>query len=107
MSWLGDFIHVFVRHVNKEIWIRVAFFGGCIRIFSGLSKFIQPLGAFAIENQQFKDDSESNVLCWLLYELRSIEIIKSANLLSPEAESALMRHIRSPLDNELVPISKL
>ena len=106
LSWLGDFIHVSVGHVNKEIRIGVAFSGGCMRIFNGYSEFIQPLGAFAAENPQFRDDLESSVLWWLLSELKSVEVIKPANLLSPKAESALMRHIRSPLDDELVPISK-
>ncbi|KAL6331618.1 hypothetical protein AAG906_011558 [Vitis piasezkii] len=55
---------------------------------------------------QFRDDSECSTLCWLLSELRPVEIIKLANLLSPETERALMRHIRSPLVNELVPISE-
>ena len=106
LSWLGDFIHVSVGHMNKEIRIGVAFSGGCMRIFNGYSEFIQPLGAFAAENPQFRDDLESSVLWWLLSELKSVEVIKPANLLSPKVESALMRHIRSPLDDELVPISK-
>ncbi|RVX01446.1 DNA mismatch repair protein MSH6 [Vitis vinifera] len=53
-----------------------------------------------------KDDSECSTLCCLLSELRPVEIIKPANLLSPETERALMRHTRSPLVNELVPISE-
>ena len=55
---------------------------------------------------QFRDDSECSTLCCLLSELRPVEIIKLANLLSPETERALMRHTRSPLVNELVPISE-
>lgn len=55
---------------------------------------------------QFRDDSECSTLCCLLSELRPVEIIKPANLLSPETERALMRHTRSPLVNELVPISE-
>lgn len=35
-----------------------------------------------------------------------MEIIKPASLLSPETERALMRHTRSPLVNELAPISE-
>lgn len=45
-------------------------------------------------------------MCCLLSELRPVEIIKPANLLSPETERALMRHTRNPLVNELVPISE-
>ena len=55
---------------------------------------------------QFRDDSECSALCCLLSELRPVEIIKPASLLSPETEKALMRHTRNPLVNELVPISE-
>ena len=37
---------------------------------------------------QFRDDSECSTLCCLLSELRPVEIIKLANLLSPETERA-------------------
>lgn len=39
-------------------------------------------------------------------ELRPVEIIKPANMLSPEAERAILRHTRNPLVNELVPLSE-
>ncbi|KAK9282095.1 hypothetical protein L1049_005007 [Liquidambar formosana] len=52
---------------------------------------------------QFGDDSECSGLCCLLSELRPVEIIKPAKLLSPETERVLRRHTRSPLVNELVP----
>lgn len=42
-------------------------------------------------------------MCSLLSELRPVEIIKPAKLLSPETEKVLLRHTRSPLINELVP----
>ncbi|KAJ4956317.1 hypothetical protein NE237_013100 [Protea cynaroides] len=53
---------------------------------------------------QFGDDSERSSLCCLLSELRPVEIIKPANLLSAETERVLMRHTRSPLVNDLVPV---
>ncbi|XP_043720613.1 DNA mismatch repair protein MSH6 [Telopea speciosissima] len=53
---------------------------------------------------QFGDDSERSSLCCLLSELRPVEIIKPANFLSPETETILMRHTRSPLVNNLVPV---
>ncbi|KAF8387740.1 hypothetical protein HHK36_026394 [Tetracentron sinense] len=53
---------------------------------------------------QFGDDSERNALCCLLSELRPVEIIKPAKLLSPETERVLLRHTRSPLVNDLVPL---
>lgn len=52
---------------------------------------------------QIKDDWECSTLCCLLSELRPVEIIKPANMLSPETERALTRHTRNPLINELVP----
>ncbi|KAB2597255.1 DNA mismatch repair protein MSH6 [Pyrus ussuriensis x Pyrus communis] len=36
--------------------------------------------------------------------MRPVEIVKPANLLSPETEKVLIRHTRSPLVNELVPV---
>ncbi|KAM7277513.1 hypothetical protein ACFE04_019379 [Oxalis oulophora] len=53
---------------------------------------------------QVKDDLECSALCCLLSELRPEEIIKPANMLSPETESAIIRHTRNPLVNELVPL---
>lgn len=35
-----------------------------------------------------------------------MEIIKPANVLSPESERAILRHTRNPLMNELVPVSE-
>ncbi|OVA16806.1 DNA mismatch repair protein MutS [Macleaya cordata] len=53
---------------------------------------------------QFCDDSERNSLCSLLSELRPVEIIKPAKLLSSESEKVLLKHTRSPLLNDLVPL---
>ncbi|KAH7862176.1 hypothetical protein Vadar_001089 [Vaccinium darrowii] len=53
---------------------------------------------------QFQDDPECSTLCCLLSELRPVEIIKPAKMLSPETERVLLRHTRSPLVNELVPL---
>ncbi|KAI3980709.1 hypothetical protein MKX01_025274 [Papaver californicum] len=53
---------------------------------------------------QFADDSERNSLCSLLSELRPVEIIKPAKLLSSGSEKVLLTHTRSPLVNELVPL---
>ncbi|XAR61404.1 hypothetical protein NMG60_11035096 [Bertholletia excelsa] len=53
---------------------------------------------------QFRDDPECSALCCLLSELRPVEIIKPAKLLSPETERVLLRHTRNPLVNELVPL---
>ncbi|KAL1816545.1 hypothetical protein ACET3Z_019119 [Daucus carota] len=55
---------------------------------------------------QFEDDTECSILSCLLTELRPVEIIKPAKLLSPETERVLQRHTRSPLVNELVPLSQ-
>lgn len=55
---------------------------------------------------QFKDDSDCSVLCCLLSELRPVEIIKPAKLLSPGTERVLLRHTRNPLINELIPLSE-
>ncbi|KAE8660577.1 DNA mismatch repair protein MSH6 [Hibiscus syriacus] len=52
---------------------------------------------------QFEDDSECSALCCLLAELRPVELIRPANLLSLETERAMLRHTRTPLVNELVP----
>ncbi|XP_008451484.1 DNA mismatch repair protein MSH6 isoform X2 [Cucumis melo] len=53
---------------------------------------------------QFGDDLECSALCCLLSELRPVEIIKPAKLLSPETERVLLTHTRNPLVNELVPL---
>ncbi|XP_051141836.1 DNA mismatch repair protein MSH6 isoform X2 [Andrographis paniculata] len=55
---------------------------------------------------QFRDDADCSSLCCLLSELRPVEIVKPAKLLSPEAEKALFRHTRNPLINELIPFSE-
>lgn len=55
---------------------------------------------------QFRDDPECNALCCLLSETRPVEIVKPAKLLSTEAERVIQRHTRSPLINELVPLSE-
>ncbi|XP_054801883.1 DNA mismatch repair protein MSH6 isoform X2 [Prosopis cineraria] len=52
---------------------------------------------------QFEDDSECSALCSILSELRPVEIIKPAKLLSAETERVLRKHTRNPLVNELVP----
>ncbi|KAG4916679.1 hypothetical protein JHK87_054236 [Glycine soja] len=53
---------------------------------------------------QFKDDLECSVLCCILSEIRPVEIVKPAKLLSAETERVLLKHTRNPLVNELVPI---
>lgn len=53
---------------------------------------------------QFKDDSECSALCCILSEIRPVEIVKPAKLLSAETERVLLKHTRNPLVNELVPI---
>ncbi|KAH1195675.1 hypothetical protein GLYMA_19G216000v4 [Glycine max] len=53
---------------------------------------------------QFKDDLECSVLCCILSEIRPVEIVKPAKLLSAETERVLLKHTRDPLVNELVPI---
>ncbi|CAN6558760.1 unnamed protein product [Malus baccata var. baccata] len=55
---------------------------------------------------QFGDDLECSALSCLLSELRSVEIVNPAKLLSPETEKVQIRHTRSPLVNELVPLSE-
>ncbi|KAJ9171734.1 hypothetical protein P3X46_015053 [Hevea brasiliensis] len=55
---------------------------------------------------QFEDDAECSLLCCLLSELRPVEIIKPAKMLSSETERVMLRHTRNPLVNELVPISE-
>ncbi|CAK8544398.1 unnamed protein product [Lathyrus sativus] len=53
---------------------------------------------------QFNDDSECSALCSILSEIRPVEIVKPAKLLSAETERVLLKHTRNPLVNELVPI---
>ncbi|GAA0138288.1 DNA metabolism protein [Lithospermum erythrorhizon] len=55
---------------------------------------------------QFKDDSDCSALSSLLSELRPVEIIKPAKLLSDTTERVLLRHTRNPLINELIPVSE-
>uniref|UniRef100_A0A7N0UGB3 DNA mismatch repair protein n=1 Tax=Kalanchoe fedtschenkoi TaxID=63787 RepID=A0A7N0UGB3_KALFE len=55
---------------------------------------------------QFSDDRDCNVLGCLLSELRPVEIIKPAGLLSEETERVLLKQTRSPLVNELIPLSE-
>uniref|UniRef100_A0A6N2MZA2 DNA mismatch repair protein n=1 Tax=Salix viminalis TaxID=40686 RepID=A0A6N2MZA2_SALVM len=55
---------------------------------------------------QFGDDAECSSLCCLLSELRPVEIIKPAKMLSSETERAMVRHARNPLVNELAPLSE-
>lgn len=53
---------------------------------------------------QIKDDPECSTLCCLLSELRPVEIIKPANMLSTKTERVLVRYTRNPLVNELIPL---
>uniref|UniRef100_J3MXB1 DNA mismatch repair protein n=1 Tax=Oryza brachyantha TaxID=4533 RepID=J3MXB1_ORYBR len=52
---------------------------------------------------QFQDDPERHGLCSILSEIRPAEIIKPANMLSPETEKALKSNTRDPLINNLLP----
>lgn len=61
---------------------------------------------YASPFNQVMDDLDCSVLCCLLSELRPVEIIKPANMLSPETERAILRHTRNPLVNDLVPLSE-
>lgn len=53
---------------------------------------------------QFNDDSECSHLCCILSEIRPVEIVKPAKILSAETERVLLKHTRNPLVNELIPI---
>lgn len=53
---------------------------------------------------QFKDDLECSALCCILSEIRPVEIVKPAKLLTAETEKVLLKHTRNPLVNELVPV---
>uniref|UniRef100_A0A2P2JZX2 DNA mismatch repair protein n=3 Tax=Rhizophora mucronata TaxID=61149 RepID=A0A2P2JZX2_RHIMU len=55
---------------------------------------------------QFEDDADCTSLCALLSELRPVEIIKPAKMLSSETEKAIMRHTRNPLVNDLLSLSE-
>eukprot|EP00258_Populus_trichocarpa_P024994 XP_024441013.1 DNA mismatch repair protein MSH6 [Populus trichocarpa] len=55
---------------------------------------------------QFGDDAECSSLCCLLSELRPVEIVKPAKMLSSETERVMVRHTRNPLVNELAPLSE-
>ncbi|RQO99996.2 hypothetical protein POPTR_014G121601v4 [Populus trichocarpa] len=55
---------------------------------------------------QFGDDAECSSLCCLLSELRHVEIVKPAKMLSSETERVMVRHTRNPLVNELAPLSE-
>ncbi|KAJ6941380.1 hypothetical protein NC651_007233 [Populus alba x Populus x berolinensis] len=55
---------------------------------------------------QFGDDAECSSLRCLLYELRAVEIVKPAKMLSTETERVMVRHTRNPLVNELAPLSE-
>ncbi|EMS59893.1 DNA mismatch repair protein Msh6-1 [Triticum urartu] len=52
---------------------------------------------------QFQDDPERHVLCSILSEIRPVEIIKPAKMLSAETERALKNNTRDPLINALLP----
>lgn len=43
-------------------------------------------------------------MCCILSEIRPVEIVKPAKLLSAETERVLVKHTRNPLVNELIPI---
>ncbi|KAJ6972861.1 DNA mismatch repair protein MSH6 [Populus alba] len=55
---------------------------------------------------QFGDDAECSSLCCLLSELRPVEIVKPAKMLSSETERVMVRHTRNPLVSELAPLSE-
>ncbi|PIA61132.1 hypothetical protein AQUCO_00300566v1, partial [Aquilegia coerulea] len=91
----------YLMAVTESFWVSESkeenlIIGVCV-VDVSTSKFI--LG-------QFGDDSERNSLCALLTELRPVEIIKPAKVLSAESERVLLRHTRNPLVNDLVPDSE-
>ncbi|ESQ37858.1 hypothetical protein EUTSA_v10028364mg [Eutrema salsugineum] len=55
---------------------------------------------------QFKDDQDCSALSCMLSEIRPVEIIKPANVLSSATERTIVRHTRNPLINNLVPLSE-
>ncbi|KAG7553277.1 DNA mismatch repair protein MutS core domain superfamily [Arabidopsis thaliana x Arabidopsis arenosa] len=55
---------------------------------------------------QFKDDQDCSALSSLLSEMRPVEIIKPAKVLSSATERTIVRQTRNPLVNNLVPLSE-
>ncbi|KAF8090136.1 hypothetical protein N665_0485s0011 [Sinapis alba] len=55
---------------------------------------------------QFKDDQDCSALSCVLSEIRPVEIIKPANVLSSATERTIVRYTRNPLVNNLVPLSE-
>ncbi|EOA19802.1 hypothetical protein CARUB_v10000048mg [Capsella rubella] len=55
---------------------------------------------------QFKDDQDCSALSCLLSEIRPVEIIKPARVLSSATERTIVRQTRNPLVNNLVPLSE-
>ncbi|XP_010456087.1 PREDICTED: DNA mismatch repair protein MSH6 [Camelina sativa] len=55
---------------------------------------------------QFKDDRDCSALSCLLSEIRPVEIIKPAKVLSTATERTIVRQTRNPLVNNLVPLSE-
>ncbi|CAL9232799.1 unnamed protein product [Arabidopsis halleri] len=55
---------------------------------------------------QFKDDQDCSALSCLLSEMRPVEIIKPAKVLSSATERTIVRQTRNPLVNNLVPLSE-
>ncbi|CAN6817417.1 unnamed protein product [Brassica oleracea] len=55
---------------------------------------------------QFKDDQDCSALSCVLSEIRPVEIIKPANMLSSATERTIVRYTRNPLVNNLVPLSE-
>ncbi|KAF9682540.1 hypothetical protein SADUNF_Sadunf05G0119600 [Salix dunnii] len=67
---------------------------------------LMSLLAESFSDRLFGDDAECSSLCRLLSELRPVEIIKPAKMLSSETERAMVRNARNPLVNELAPLSE-
>ncbi|CAH2072047.1 unnamed protein product [Thlaspi arvense] len=55
---------------------------------------------------QFEDDQDCSALSCILSEIRPVEIIKPANVLSYATERTIVRYTRNPLINNLVPLSE-
>ncbi|CAN8308725.1 unnamed protein product [Cochlearia groenlandica] len=55
---------------------------------------------------QFKDDQDCSALSCVLSEIRPVEIIKPANVLSSATEKTIVRYTRNPLVNNLVPLAE-
>lgn len=62
--------------------------------------------AFFFHSYQFKDDQDCSALSCLLSEIRPVEIIKPAKVLSSATERTIVRQTRNPLVNNLVPLSE-